>query len=151
MLYSYSRELEQISEVSTTLSIIAHSLRAGTPLPAALPTPLVTRVLHHDTAVRHRRAAAARRRSSAPPRPAPEDDDTPSLLQMEGVTASGAEEITLEILRDEQFQMNAAAAVALMALLAQVDKMADVLQRLAGRRELKGWAALRVAMGEDQV
>lgn len=70
---------------------------------------------------------------------------------MEGVTASGAHEITLDVLRDEQFQMNAAAAVALLALLAQVDAMVGVLERLAGRAELKGWAELRAKMGDDQV
>ncbi|GAA5970998.1 hypothetical protein JCM8115_004766 [Rhodotorula mucilaginosa] len=129
-----------IADVTTSFSLISLALRQGVPLPAAMPGPLLDRLIYHDARLKRLGNVVAT---------ADEADDVSSAVKAEGAHF-GDFPITFNVLRDENFGIYASAVEALANLLIYVDEAELTAKAVLGEVGFPGYSMLadRAARGD---
>lgn len=119
---------------------ISLALRQGVPLPAAMPGPLLDRLIYHDSRLKRLGNVVAT---------ADEADDVSSAVKVEGADF-GHFPITFDILRDENFAIYTSAVEALANLLIYVDEVELAAKAVLGEVGFPGYSMLadRAARGD---
>jgi len=148
-----------LSDVFTTITILSNVLMGGHPLPAYLPK-LKDRLIYHE--------CHAGKRSTNPWLPPPqnlrtdsgseigkaaskdkeaEDTDEEIMLAAGPTHVDGStigielDELTLDVLLDEQLPAHSTAIIAVSSLLGRVDEMIDIIGTLCGQPTFNGYEA----------
>ncbi|KIM39011.1 hypothetical protein M413DRAFT_447369 [Hebeloma cylindrosporum] len=151
-----------LSDVFTTLHILSNSLMQGHALPAHLPK-LRERLVYHEihTGRRSMNSSLIRSMFSQPFSTAIEKTQAEETDSSSEGTSSGSapiggpaivdgsssgielEDLTLDVLLDEQLPAHATAMVALSSLISRIDEMVDIVESLCGAATFQGFELLR--------
>ncbi|KDQ30176.1 hypothetical protein PLEOSDRAFT_1111192 [Pleurotus ostreatus PC15] len=136
-----------LADIFSTISVLSHALSAGYPVPASLPR-LRDRLIYHD-----RHMFAHGQSSFLKPQKCSEKKGLldngysstteldPSPNKVDGVTI-GFEELTLDVLIDDQLPAHSTAVLAISSILAIIDEIADIIRILCGETSFEGIGAL---------
>lgn len=132
-----------ISEISMTLALVGQALKTGTPLPHAFQNLLETTL--HFNSVAHAIEFSIRRQQN-------EQGLTDGLAKGAAMGQEGAKEerqggndldLSLTTLRDPQFMRHAAALMALIQFVRQIDRFKAIVSDLVGEVALPGFDRLK--------
>ncbi|KAF8798312.1 hypothetical protein BYT27DRAFT_7177807 [Phlegmacium glaucopus] len=142
-----------LSDIFSTLSILSDSLLTGRPLPACLPK-LRDRLLYHECHKGHLRPAAQRQTvyesdsdEGLEKKQSTESSATEKELDFSGGKVDGSsiglEELTLDVLLDEQLPAHSTAIVALSSIITRIDEVAGIVRILCGEASFRGYENLQ--------
>lgn len=103
-----------------------------------MPGPLLDRLLYHDSRLRLVSGDNVDRKESS--------DD---LHRQVSGARLGTFDVTLQVLKDEQFAMYASAAIALVNILSALDEVEDVVKILVGEVSFPGYEMLALHRHHD--
>ncbi|KAJ8703361.1 hypothetical protein PTI98_001988 [Pleurotus ostreatus] len=133
-----------LADVFSTISVLSHALSAGHPVPASLPR-LRDRLIYHDRHMfAHEQSVPLSLKDDnekAEPGHASTKALDPSPNKVDGVTI-GFEELTLDVLMDDQLPAHSTAVLAISSVLGIVDEIADIIRILCGETSFEGISAL---------
>jgi len=152
-----------LSDIFTTMYVLSNTLMEGQPLPAYLPK-LRDRLIYHESHT-GRRSMNPSLIKSMFSRPGTSDvkgiekgqatdmDQTSQVSRggnppTTGPTAVGGssielDELTLDVLLDEQLPVHSTAMVALSSLISRIDEMIDIIELLCGEASFQGYQLLQ--------
>ncbi|KAF8168489.1 hypothetical protein B0H34DRAFT_816566 [Crassisporium funariophilum] len=146
-----------LSDIFTTLSILSSSLMNGHPLPAYLPK-LRDRLIYHEYHSGRRLNPSLGRIGLTKPRYESDSDEVNedgassagssehqldcSAGRVDG-SSIGLEELTLDVLMDEQLPAHSTAVVALSSIISRIDEMAEIVRTLCGEATFAGYESLQ--------
>jgi len=138
-----------LSDIFSNLSILSYALAGGHPLPGALPRLRDRGVYHQRHAAHidfHNRPVADKKSSDSSSESEDIDSDDGDLEyaahKVDG-SSIGFEEMTLDILMDEQLPAHSTALVALSSIISLVDEITVIVRDLCGEQTLSGFDNLR--------
>jgi len=138
-----------LSDVFSNISILSYALAGRHPIPACLPT-LRDRVVYHERLTAHvnfhsQQQASADELSKPSDESDSEFDHDSDVFTAHKVDGSsiGFEEMTLDILMDEQLPAHSTALVALSNIVSLVDEMAMIVRDLCGEKTFRGFDDLQ--------
>ncbi|BGP57915.1 hypothetical protein JCM8202v2_005569 [Rhodotorula sphaerocarpa] len=120
-----------VADITTTFTIISLALREGASLPAAMPGPLLDRLIHHDS----------RLRAFSQSLLDTDDPEGAEATKVEGARV-GDFQLTFDILADERFGVYASAIEALSNILIDVDELEVAAKALLGEVAFPGFEYL---------
>ncbi|KWU42289.1 hypothetical protein RHOSPDRAFT_36164 [Rhodotorula sp. JG-1b] len=126
-----------VADVTTTFTMISLALRQGCSLPAAMPGPLLDRLIYHDGRLRAFSQSLMRGNSDE----TDSEDSEAHTTKMEGARV-GDFQLTFETLCDERFGVYAAALEALSNILLDVDELELAAKALLGEISFPGYSLL---------
>ncbi|KAF4566563.1 hypothetical protein EYR36_011994 [Pleurotus pulmonarius] len=131
-----------LADVFSTISVLSHALSAGHPVPASLPR-LRDRLIYHDRHMfaHEQPAPLSLKEDNAVLRQESVKELDPSPNKVDGVTI-GFEELTLDVLMDDQLPAHSTAVLAISSVLGIVDEIADIIRILCGETSFEGISAL---------
>ncbi|GAA5877972.1 hypothetical protein JCM3774_004770 [Rhodotorula dairenensis] len=129
-----------VADVTSTFTMISLALRQGCSLPAAMPGPLLDRLIYHDGRLRAFSRSLMRDSNGT----GTDDDAADSeshATKMEGARV-GDFKLTYETLCDERFSVYASALEALSNVLLDVDALELAAKALLGEIQFPGYSML---------
>ncbi|KAF4566562.1 hypothetical protein EYR36_011993 [Pleurotus pulmonarius] len=132
-----------LADIFSTISVLSHALSAGYPVPASLPR-LRDRLIYHDRHMfAHGQSSFLSPQKSSEKKGLLNDGYSsttgldPSANEVDGVTI-GFEELTLDVLMDDQLPAHSTAVLAISSMLAIIDEVADIIRILCGETSFEG-------------
>ncbi|KAL0954522.1 hypothetical protein HGRIS_003489 [Hohenbuehelia grisea] len=128
-----------LADIFSTIAILSHALNGAHALPAGLPR-LHERLIYHD---RHSLTAAHSRGASTNSNAAEIslDELDPSPEKIDGASI-GFDELSLDLLMDEQLPAHATAVIAISRIIGCLDDIAGIIRDLCGETSYEGISAL---------
>lgn len=138
-----------LADVFTKVSILSYALAGGHPLPASLPM-LRDRLVYHERLTTHVDfhaqsevpADETMKTSDESDSDFDHDSDVFAAHKVDG-SSIGFEEMTLDILMDEQLPAHSTALVALSNIISLVDEMGMLVRDLCGEKTFHGFDDLQ--------
>ncbi|KAF4605805.1 hypothetical protein EYR40_004595 [Pleurotus pulmonarius] len=132
-----------LADIFSTISVLSHALSAGYPVPASLPR-LRDRLIYHDRHMfAHGQSSFLSPQKYSEKKGLPDNGYSsttgldPSANKVDGVTI-GFEELTLDVLMDDQLPAHSTAVLAISSMLAIIDEVADIIRILCGETSFEG-------------
>ncbi|KDR68787.1 hypothetical protein GALMADRAFT_78068 [Galerina marginata CBS 339.88] len=140
-----------LSDVFTTITVLSNSLMNGHALPAYLPK-LRDRIVYHEVHSRNGKRWKGVETDSASEvglKAGAEAVDEEIVMAAGPANVDGSsigielDDLTLDVLLNEQLPAHSTAVVALSSLISRVDEMIDIIQTLCGQATFRGYDALQ--------
>ncbi|KAL1742634.1 hypothetical protein HDZ31DRAFT_42783 [Schizophyllum fasciatum] len=137
-----------LADLFSTIAILSQSLMTAQPIPGVLPR-IRDRIVYHE---RHKEAYGAQTRGAAPrataSRPvADAGEENVEELDFSGGKVDGLsigfEQLTLDVLMDDQLPAHCTAVLALSSIVGLLDENASIIRELCGETSLAGIEYLR--------